>query len=75
MKRCCKLFTIILLLALFVISAVCLSADALEDIDRAVSELGDFLLQKIPDSSGQNLTILSSCCCIAFLAVFIEWMR
>jgi hypothetical protein len=58
MKRCCKLFTILLLLALLVISAVCLSADALEDIDRAVSELGDFLLQKVPDSSGQNLTIL-----------------
>ncbi len=55
MKRCCGLFAILLLL---VISAACISADALEDIDRAVSELGDFLLRTIPDTSGQNLTIL-----------------
>jgi hypothetical protein len=45
-------------LFLLLISAACLRADALEDIDRAVSQLGDFLLQTIPDVSGQNLTIL-----------------
>jgi hypothetical protein len=55
MKRCCGLFTILLLL---VISAAWLSADALQDIDRAVSELGELVLQTIPDTSGQNLTIL-----------------
>jgi hypothetical protein len=55
MKRCCGLFVILLLLA---ISAARLSADALQDIDRAVSELGDFLLRTIPDTGGQNLTIL-----------------
>ena len=58
MKRCCSLFTILLLLALLVVSAAFLSADAPEDIDRAVSELGDFLLQTVADTSGQNLTIL-----------------
>lgn len=55
MKRLLYLLTILLLLGF---SPACLSADALQDIDRAVSELGDFLLQKIPDTSGQNLTIL-----------------
>lgn len=56
MKRRFNLITILLLL--LVISSTCLSADALQDIDTAVSELGDFLLQAIPDTSGQNLTIL-----------------
>jgi hypothetical protein len=55
MKRKRSLVTILLLLA---ISSARLSADALQDIDRAVSELGDFILRTIPDASGQNLTIL-----------------
>jgi hypothetical protein len=45
-------------LLVFLFSATCLSADALQDIDAAVGELGEFLLQTIPDSSGRNLTIL-----------------
>jgi hypothetical protein len=35
-----------------------LSADTLQDIDRAVAELGDFLVGAIPDVENQNLTIL-----------------
>jgi len=35
-----------------------LSADTLQDIDRAVAVLGDFLLGAIPDVENQNLTIL-----------------
>jgi hypothetical protein len=55
MKRFCgRLATLLLLL----ISAARLRADALEDIDTAVGELGEFLLQKIPDTGGQNLRIL-----------------
>jgi hypothetical protein len=55
MKRRLRGLVIVFLLT---VSSVCLSADALEEIDRAVGELGDFLLQTIPDTSGQNLTIL-----------------
>jgi hypothetical protein len=55
MKRRFGLLAIPLLL---VITSAGLSADALQDIDRAVGQLGDFLLQAVPDTSGQNLTIL-----------------
>jgi len=55
MKSCFRLLSILLLLA---IASAGLSADVLQDIDRAVGQLGDFLLQAVPDTSGQNLTIL-----------------
>ncbi|MBN2553623.1 MAG: hypothetical protein JXB06_12680 [Spirochaetales bacterium] len=53
MKRSC--LTVFLLL---VLSSALLPADALADIDRAVGELGGFLLESIPDEKGRNLTIL-----------------
>ncbi|UCF97214.1 MAG: hypothetical protein JSV89_18885 [Spirochaetaceae bacterium] len=56
MKRSWRLLFIPLLV---VGACTSLSADALEDIDRAVSELGNFLLQTIPDRPEQNLTILA----------------
>ncbi len=55
MKRRFRLLAVLILLAT---ASAGLSADALEDIDSAVGQLGDFLLQAVPDTSGQNLTIL-----------------
>ena len=55
MKRC---FRIILIALLTVFISLPLSADTLQDIDRAVAELGNFLLGAIPDVENHNLTIL-----------------
>jgi hypothetical protein len=49
------------LLALLLVilgSSAILSADTLQDIDRAVARLGDFIRRTIPDEENQNLTIL-----------------
>jgi hypothetical protein len=54
-KRC---FRVIMGFLLFLLAATSLSADTLQDIDAAVSKLGEFLLKTIPDATGQNLTIL-----------------
>ena len=55
MKRC---FSIIGVVLLIVFIAPPLSSDTLQDIDRAVAELGDYLLDAIPDVANRNLTIL-----------------
>lgn len=55
MKRCVRIIWVLLLIAFI---ALPLWADTLQDIDRAVAELGDFLLGVIPDVDNQNLTIL-----------------
>jgi hypothetical protein len=55
MKRC---FGIIWVVLLIVFISLPLSADILQDIDRAVAELGDYLLGAIPDVKNRNLTIL-----------------
>ena len=55
MKRHLRVITGVLL---FLFAAAFLSADALQDIDKAVGELAEFLLRTVPDTSGQSLTIL-----------------
>jgi hypothetical protein len=55
MKRC---ISIIWGVVLIVFISLPLSADTLQDIDRAVTELGDFLLGAIPDVESRNITIL-----------------
>ena len=51
-------FRIILIVLLTVFISLPLSGDTLQDIDRAVTELGNFLLGAIPDVENHNLTIL-----------------
>lgn len=46
------------ILAILLCVTAPLQADTLQDIDRAVAELGAFILQTIPDRDNQNLTIL-----------------
>jgi hypothetical protein len=55
MTRC---FGNIWVVLLIVFISLPLSADTLQDIDRTVAELGDFLVGVIPDVENQNLTIL-----------------
>jgi len=55
MTRCFRTIWVVLLI---VFIALPLSADTLQDVDRAVAELGDFLLGAIPDVKNQNITIL-----------------
>ncbi len=50
--------TLLFIGLVLVLSSAMVSADTLEDIDRTVEQLGEFLTGIIPDREGQNLTIL-----------------